>query len=92
MSYSETSAGSMASRGYMKLKPGSNDSSRLQSQLIYRYYSPPTVSLDFLIPCNADLLNDFFLFWTCCLEYQSLSPFLSQPKLLIQIRSTPLYW
>ncbi|XP_070773579.1 transmembrane protease serine 2 [Enoplosus armatus] len=35
VSYTQTSAGSSASRGYMKLKPGSNHGSRIQSQLTY---------------------------------------------------------
>uniref|UniRef100_A0A8C9Z3S9 Transmembrane serine protease 2 n=1 Tax=Sander lucioperca TaxID=283035 RepID=A0A8C9Z3S9_SANLU len=37
VSYTQTSAGSLASRGYMKLKAGSYHGSRIQSQLTYRY-------------------------------------------------------
>lgn len=36
VSYSEANAGSIASKGYMKLKDGSNHGSSIQSQLTYR--------------------------------------------------------
>ncbi|XP_076607212.1 transmembrane protease serine 2 [Chaetodon auriga] len=35
VSYTESSAGAIAVRGYMKLKPGSSHGSRIQSQLVY---------------------------------------------------------
>lgn len=35
VSYTQISAGSLASKGYMKLKPGTNHGSRIQSQLTY---------------------------------------------------------
>ncbi|XP_041808535.1 transmembrane protease serine 2 isoform X2 [Chelmon rostratus] len=35
VSYTESSAGAIASKGYMKLKPGSSHGSRIQSQLAY---------------------------------------------------------
>ncbi|XP_044078709.1 transmembrane protease serine 2 isoform X2 [Siniperca chuatsi] len=35
VSYTQTSAGSLASKGYMKLKPGSNHGSHIHSQLTY---------------------------------------------------------
>lgn len=73
MSYDEVSAGSMASRGYMKLeagsKSGSNDGSHLRSQLTYRYNSPPNcvigLMLHFRTPpppllTNVDCLSSFF--------------------------------
>lgn len=62
MSYDEVSAGSMASRGYMKLVAGSktesNSDSHLRSQLTYRYNSPLTVSLDYNFTHNFSLGAD----------------------------------
>lgn len=38
--YSQTSAGSLASNGYMRLESGSNSGSLIQSQLTHRYTQP----------------------------------------------------
>lgn len=41
VSFSQTSAGSLASKGYMKLKPGSTPASPILSQFTHRYTSAP---------------------------------------------------
>lgn len=59
VSFSETSAGQLASRGYMRLKPVSNHGSRILSQLSYRYHTGIPV-LQFNTPQSSTWKLNYF--------------------------------